>query len=52
MDVDVEVEFTKWRVEFGDLVADMIKSQVTEAMPHYLYLKERRLVAPGTSARY
>ena len=41
--IDVAAELHKWKDEFGDEVAMMIDRAVQESMPHYEYLKERRL---------
>lgn len=41
--VDVNIEEEKWRGEFGEEVAELLGELVGMAMPHYLYLHERRL---------
>ncbi|RAK88248.1 hypothetical protein BO79DRAFT_228806 [Aspergillus costaricaensis CBS 115574] len=42
--VDIASEAERWKLEFGDEVADFILQWVHEAMPDYEYLKQRRLV--------
>ena len=42
-DVDISVEARKWKVEFGDTVAEKIEGWVRAAMPDYEFLKAKRL---------
>lgn len=43
VNIDVKAEAEKWKVEFGDEVARLIEKAVWDAMPHYEYLKARRI---------
>ncbi|KAK1147629.1 hypothetical protein N8T08_000971 [Aspergillus melleus] len=43
--VDIAVEATKWREEFGQETADMLEKRVRDAMPDYEYLKARSVTA-------
>lgn len=42
-DIDVKAEAEKWKVEFGEEVAQLIEKAVWDAMPDYEYLKARRI---------
>ncbi|KAJ5365135.1 hypothetical protein N7517_008021 [Penicillium concentricum] len=41
--VDIDAEVTKWRVEFGDEVAEMLEKATRDSMPDYEYLKANRV---------
>ncbi|KAJ5824524.1 hypothetical protein N7447_006864 [Penicillium robsamsonii] len=43
--VDVDGEVAKWRVEFGDEVAEMLEKTTRDSMPDYEYLKANRVTA-------
>ncbi|KAJ5502992.1 hypothetical protein N7463_005866 [Penicillium fimorum] len=41
--VDIDAEVTKWRIEFGDEVAEMLEKATRDSMPDYEYLKANRV---------
>jgi hypothetical protein len=41
--VDIDAEVAKWRVEFGDEVAEMLEKATRDSMPDYEYLKANRV---------
>ncbi|CAG7985760.1 unnamed protein product [Penicillium nalgiovense] len=41
--VDIDAEVAKWRVEFGDEVAEIIEKATRDSMPDYEYLKANRV---------
>ncbi|KAF7128510.1 hypothetical protein CNMCM5793_003298 [Aspergillus hiratsukae] len=41
--VDITAETRQWKKEFGDEVATMLEKMVRDAMPHYEYLRSRRI---------
>ncbi|KAH8694047.1 hypothetical protein BGW36DRAFT_361870 [Talaromyces proteolyticus] len=41
--IDIAVEASKWKEEFGEDIASMLEKAVVEAMPDYEYLKARRV---------
>ncbi|KAJ5170763.1 uncharacterized protein N7500_003546 [Penicillium coprophilum] len=41
--VDIDVEVAKWRVEFGNEVAEMLEKATRDSMPDYEYLKANRV---------
>ncbi|KAI0411751.1 hypothetical protein F5X98DRAFT_356642 [Xylaria grammica] len=41
--VDIDTEAEKWRAEFGEEGGRKLERWVRDAMPHYEYLRERRL---------
>lgn len=41
--VDIGVEVAKWRVEFGDEIAQMLEKATRDSMPDYEYLKANRV---------
>ncbi|KGO73838.1 hypothetical protein PITC_035540 [Penicillium italicum] len=41
--VDIDVEVAKWRVEFGDEVAELLENATRDSMPDYEYLKANRV---------
>lgn len=43
--VDIDAEAKKWREEFGEEEAAMLEQCVHDAMPHYDFMKARRLQA-------
>lgn len=43
VDLDIVAEVAKWKVEFGDEVAQLIEKAVWDAMPDYEYLRARRI---------
>jgi hypothetical protein len=46
--VDIDGEFTQWKAEFGDEVAEVLKKKVQDDMPHYDYLMNFKIrIAPN-----
>lgn len=43
--IDIAAEAAKWKVEFGEEVAQMIEKAVWDSMPDYEYLKSKRITA-------
>ena len=43
--INLDAETAKWRVEFGDDVAQSLRQKVEEEMPHYEYLRKFKLRA-------
>ncbi|KAF7193158.1 hypothetical protein HII31_05502 [Pseudocercospora fuligena] len=43
--IDVDVEMVKWRAEFGDERAEMLRKRVDEAMEDYWFLRNRGIGA-------
>lgn len=41
--IDIDAEAAKWKVEFGEEVAQLIEKCVRDSMPDYEYLKARRI---------
>ncbi|KAJ5754415.1 hypothetical protein N7533_003958 [Penicillium manginii] len=41
--IDIDAEAAKWKVEFGEEIAQMIEKAVRDSMPDYEYLKARRI---------
>ncbi|PYI09172.1 hypothetical protein BO78DRAFT_395042 [Aspergillus sclerotiicarbonarius CBS 121057] len=41
--IDIATEAKKWRVEFGEEMAQFVEKAVSDAMPDYEYLKARRV---------
>ncbi|KAJ5473545.1 hypothetical protein N7475_003111 [Penicillium sp. IBT 31633x] len=41
--VDIDTEVAKWRVEFGDEIAQMLEKATRDSMPDYEYLKANRV---------
>ncbi|KGO54614.1 hypothetical protein PEX1_048020 [Penicillium expansum] len=41
--VDVDTEVAKWRVEFGDEIAELLEKATRDSMPDYEYLKAHRV---------
>ncbi|KAL4893207.1 hypothetical protein BDV59DRAFT_202171 [Aspergillus ambiguus] len=41
-DLDIEEQSKKWRAEFGEKGAEILRGRVIDAMPDYEYLKSRR----------
>ncbi|CAI7648423.1 unnamed protein product [Penicillium pancosmium] len=41
--IDIDAEAAKWKVEFGEEVAQMIEKAVRDSMPDYEYLRARRI---------
>ncbi|KAJ5143210.1 uncharacterized protein N7515_001997 [Penicillium bovifimosum] len=42
--VDIDAEVAKWRVEFGDDVAQLLEKATRDSMPDYEYLKAHKVV--------
>ncbi len=42
-DIVLEEEVEKWKVEFGDAVAEALMRRVKDALPDYHYLRSLRL---------
>lgn len=45
VDIDIDAEAAKWKVEFGDEVAGLLEKATRDAMPDYEYLKAKRVTA-------
>lgn len=41
--IDIDAEVAKWRVEFGDEMAELLEKATRDAMPDYEYLKANRV---------
>lgn len=41
--VDIDEEVAKWRVEFGDEIAELLEKATRDSMPDYEYLKANRV---------
>lgn len=41
--VDIDAEVAKWRVEFGDEIAELLEKSTRDSMPNYEYLKANRV---------
>ncbi|KAF7523207.1 hypothetical protein PCG10_006786 [Penicillium crustosum] len=41
--VDIDAEVVKWRVEFGDEIAELLEKSTRDSMPDYEYLKANRV---------
>ena len=41
--IDIAAEAAKWKVEFGEEVAQIIEKAVWDSMPDYEYLKSKRI---------
>ncbi|KAJ5187095.1 hypothetical protein N7449_010089 [Penicillium cf. viridicatum] len=41
--VDIDAEVAKWRVEFGDEIAELLEKSTRDSMPDYEYLKANRV---------
>jgi hypothetical protein len=41
--IDIDAEVAKWRVEFGDEIAELLEKATHDAMPDYEYLKANRV---------
>jgi hypothetical protein len=41
--IDIDAEVAKWKVEFGDEIAELLEKATRDAMPDYEYLKANRV---------
>ena len=41
--VDIDAEVVKWRVEFGDEIAELLEKSTRDSMSDYEYLKANRV---------